>query len=258
MWDSSLIWESYKKIIKESITATVAGLKDDHRTSNTTLLEIKYHTLNKAIQYQNWSEFEREYFQQNRSTEMFTPDGSSSGFDPTGVINFYTSGLLPDVKLRILDNIEKSLSSKGFKFFISDPEKSGLSGKEVYRIKINHNPFASIDIDAAPEVKFSNTNMISVLNALGLDDIAEEYGGLVDVDELLLLIRNVSGKSMEQQSRPRYHSDMEKFKNPGQEQRGATIIDQGLSSSDIQERINMLYDLAVWAKKHNYKTLSFG
>jgi hypothetical protein len=51
---------------------------------------------------------------------------------------------------------------------------------------------------------------------------------------------------------------MEKFKNPGQEQRGATIIDQGLSSSDIQERINMLYDLAVWAKKHNYKTLSFG
>jgi hypothetical protein len=63
---------------------------------------------------------------------------------------------------------------------------------------------------------------------------------------------------MEQQSRPRYHSDMEKFRNPGQEQKGATIIDQGLSSADIQYRIDMLYKLAVWAKKHNYKTLSFG
>ena len=100
--------------------------------------------------------------------------------------------------------------------------------------------------------------MISVLNSLGLDNIAREYGGLVDVEELLLRIRNVSEKSMEQQSRPRYHSDMEKFRNPGQEQKGATIIDQGLSSVDIQYRIDMLYKLAVWAKKHNYKTLSFG
>jgi hypothetical protein len=256
--DVNLIWESYKQVLKESMTATIGDRRPEHDDLPLSLLDIEYDILNKCFGYDSWSEFEREYFQQNRPMETFAPDTSSSdAFSPTGTINFYTSGLSVKIIREMLSKIQEKLQERGFEFNIGELEKREGRG-DVIRIHILTNPYELADQDVIPEVQLSNSNMDAVLRSLGLDDIAEDYGGYVDVGELILRIKNISSKSVDANVRPKYHSDMEKFRNPGEEYKGPTMIDDGLDTAGIDERVKRLYDLAMWAKKNGYHRISIG
>lgn len=257
--ESLLIWEAYtRSIIEESMTAVVAGVRDEHEKKYATLLDIEYNLLNRALFYDiKWSEFEKAYFSENRPYETFSPDGGSSAFGSTGTINFYYEGILNNKMPEALAAISKRLTDTGFKFEISDPEKRD-DKPDVIRIHILANPEDERDIDEAPYIQYANANMIAILRTLGLDEIAEDYSGSVSVDELLMRIRNVSQSSRESNLRPRYHSDMEKFRNPEKEYKGPTIIDPGLSPDEIDSRLQDMFNLASWAKKNGYKEISFG
>lgn len=257
--ESLLIWEAYtRSIIEESMSAVVVGVRDEHEKKYATLLDIDHFLLNRALFYDiKWSEFEKAYFSENRPYETFSPDGGSSAFGSTGIINFYYNGVPNNKMPEALSAISKRLTDTGFKFKISDPEKRD-DKPDVIRIHILANPEDEREVDEAPYIQYSNSNMIAVLRTLGLDEIAEDYSGSVSVDELLLRIRNVSQSSKEANLRPRYHSDMEKFRNPEKEYKGPTIIDSGLSPGEIDYRLQEFYNLAQWAKKHGYKEISFG
>ena len=239
------------------MTAFVLGASKEHTRKFSTLLDTSFIIQNILFgDYENWSEFEKENYQNNRPMETFSPDGYTDFNESTGTINFYPAGLSKRLEDETIDGLKKFFDKNEFEVeWPPKKEKSGAFDGDVYRLNVTKNPEDDRDVDEAPEVNFSNTNMEAILRTIGLVEMAEDYGGEIGVDELMLRIRNASGVK---QARLPYHSDMEKFRNPEAKQKGATVIDPGLSDTDIDERLSKLFNLAKWAKKNGYEKISIG
>ena len=101
-----------------------------------------------------------------------------------------------------------------------------------------------------------------ILRLLGLDEIAKEYSGSVKTLDLAHRLASVTPDEVVKSVRPDYHSDMEKFRNadqdPDQERKGATMISQGLSQSDIATRLKAIKRLVTFAQKHGYDEIGIG
>lgn len=257
MNDNELIYEQYKQLLNESMTAYIAEVDPKHTRQYSTILDIIYAICNPSLYREiEWTEFEEELYKRDRAIETFSPDGYDA-MESTGTINFYVEGLTPKLIGLAVEKIRGKLDAEGFEYDFIPLERRKDKG-DVIRFSITHNPETDKAVDEAPEVQYSNANMRAVLSSIGLDEIADNYGGSVSASELMLRIQNASQASKEAEARPRYHSDMEKFRNPDQEHKGATMIDPGLSADDIDHRLSALYDLAGWAKQRGYETIAIG
>ena len=246
------------KLIEESISADIVGLRDEHVRKFDDLLTIDWALRGYVFKdFNSWSEFEQENFQKNRSYETFSPDGYSSFDKRIGTINFYTEGLLPKRIKLFVSKIKTFLENHNFNFKIGELEKRD-DKDDVIRIHILSNPEDDVEKELPPVIQYSNANMQGLFDTLGLHDFSENYGGVIDVGKIILLIKNVSNKERESNVRMPYHSDMEQFRNPDKEYNGPTMIDGGMSVQGIDSRLEKLYELAVWAKNNGYKEISFG
>lgn len=248
----SIIKECIHSLLSESMTFSVDGTYNPNIFSN--LLELSF-ILQKAIYkpLQNMSDFEKERFQKERAPDLITPDGLDS-FNTTGTINFYVAGLSIDVIKQVVSIINKRLNELGVEFSTRHDD-SKMYDSKVIRYDISSTSTDGNESQKAPEINYSNANAIKVLKFLGYDEIAEDYGGSINAKELIFRINNLK-KSAQDYSRPKYDSDMEKFRNPDQERKGAHVIDPGLSAEDIESRVSRLREMAEWAIKNGYNKIS--
>jgi hypothetical protein len=69
---------------------------------------------------------------------------------------------------------------------------------------------------------------------------------------------NAGSSNINPHVRPPYHSDMEKFRNPDQEYKGPTMMDQGTDYNRIEGYLEAVIKLTTWAIKNGFRDIVAG
>jgi hypothetical protein len=252
-----------KELIKESASVFVVDAQPEDEMDG--LLDICY-AISRHFFYldpQGWkgmSEFDQELWKkEGMRGETWAPDTSHHDHDaPTGVINLYVKGMTKDSLKAFVSSTKRFLEKHNFDFdWPPTKEKSGVYKGDVVRFKINKNP--NVQENPPPEMSLSNSNMRILLRVLGYNDEANEDqpGGTFSAKELMIKALNSKDKAS-QHTRAPYDSDMERFRNPDQPQRGPKMYDSGVDEERIERYLQGVYQIAAWAVQNGFDEIAIG
>ncbi len=203
---------------------------------------LKYNTFDKM-----WSKMtpeEQEEIRKGGSMHhwVISPDGSFYK-DGTPVINFYTTGFTPERKKQMLQGIEFYLKELGIPMGQIQTNTSNMYGGEVIRIPIGQIPKK----DTPARLNMSNQNAITIFRDL-LNYPEDPEGGFFGISaaDLLIKIDNLPDYMSQVHQRDPYDK---KGKT------GPRMIDFGLSADAIQQRLDIIRQIAQWAVKNGHSEL---
>lgn len=237
-------------LVSESVTISIPDAQDEYPDLHN-LFDISSNLQNIVWKcLKSASEEDLAYYQKNRPAEVIVPDGLSDMDNPTGILNFYISGLQSEMIFEILSNIKTYLDNNGIKIGkISEPMQSGMFKSKVIRISIIGNNMA--EMDKIPEMNMSNfTFNVLFNNILGL--LHSDDGGItISVEELENAIAPfINGTDADQIEKLEPHTlDAVTVKN---------IHSAGISIHQLFRYFVRLKELIDWAKERGYKTISGG
>lgn len=223
-----------------------------------------------------------KYFEKNKSTgyyDTIVPDGSyygPGGGGGTGIINFYTAGLMTNTIKSVLRSILKEMKKLGMKYGEIKREQSGIYKSQVIRIPVisNRNKYTG-----APELNLSNRNAYHIFrnilqydgeNSFSMDpkDLKERieaafhdkpWIGQHTIDrkeKALSSPEDIEGDEWKKDDESEETDDEvnphDKIADKIGSALGGSMISMGLDENQIVERLNKIYEIAMWAIKHGY------
>lgn len=268
-----LVRESVKKAVNESMNLYVKG-------ANTR----RYDTLGELshqVQAPMWHflstlpQDQQEYWKKNHrfpTYEIFTPDGPYYD-QPTGIMNFYISGLTRQALTGLLKVIFGKLKQLGMSWGKIKREKSGVYDSEVIRIPIDKNPHAG-QYRGPIELNMSNRNAYHIFkNILQYEpDDVHASSFSFKAKELMERIETLAHDEgwidkhaikPTDSDWPEAEYDKQDFDNPndaivqqiGGALGGARMISGGLSGKDIRKRLRTIWKIAKWAVDNGFEEL---
>lgn len=246
-----------KSLLKESVTVSVAGASEEYPELDTVLnisFDLGRHALFPILD--RMSPEEKANLEKNGvpGYDMLTSDGGDYN-KPTGIINFYVSGLDRSHIEAALRAIKERLDDLGIKMGrLKGPEQSGAYNKsEVIRIPIENNPHANAE--KVPELNMANASFVLIFNKVLKLIGDEDYDFAMPVEDLEAALEPLVKATDQQQM-----NALEPYTSDTQVDRGqgATMIYGGYSLERISHYIQALNDLVQWAKAKGYKTITAG
>ena len=199
--------------------------------------------------------------------EILVPDGPYY-FKPTGVLNFYTAGLVRNALIGSLKVIFGKLKEMGLTYGKIKTEKSGTYNSNVIRIPITNNPHEN-SYQGPPELNLSNVNAYqifhNVLQYEGEHDFSMKAKELMERIETL--VKNdpswIDKNTIKPTDShwPKAEQDPQDVENPHMDivnqlgAGGARMIGGGVSRDQIRERLHDIYLIAQWADDHGFEDL---
>jgi hypothetical protein len=169
---------------------------------------------------------------------VISPDGSHYS-DGKNVINFYTGGWPQAAIDTIVKGVNYYLKEMGVNKITSKVEKSGMFKGSVVRFEIDGFTKAQ---NSPPLLNLSNQNAHVIFHdVLGYEDNGSSFS--IPVDDLLFKINSLSDDKAAIHAQEPY---MQKSPN------GATFYHGGLNASGLQDRLEQLRKIALWAKQNHY------
>ncbi len=244
----------YSHLLNESMTTSLSGANYESKDLEN-LLGISFILGRKVLTpvFNEMSEFEKEYFQANRSMEIITPDGPDT-FSPTGTLNFYTNGFSKEGVDKVIKLVKEylpkiNLTLKG----VRGPEKSGMYKSEVVRFDISKNDNVG-QAENVPEINMSNANARIVYgDVLGLPDFEEGYS--IEAIELYNRIKDVLEKIKKD---PDYLKKSARLPSMDVGDGGAMMYTGALRSEDIVARLHQIANLCQYGMKHGHNKVVIG
>ncbi len=203
--------------------------------------------------FNEMSEFEKEYFQSNRSMEVITPDGPDT-FEPTGTLNFYTAGFNKEGVEKVIDYVKKYLPKINLTLKnVRGPEQSGMYKSKVVRFDISNNANVGKS-ENVPELQMSNANARLIYkDVLGFDDFEEGYS--IQALELYNRVKEVLEKHETQID---YLDKVSRLPSMDAGEGGALMFDSGLRGDDIAFRLYQIANLCKYGMKHGFTKVVIG
>ena len=267
-----------KNLITESVTVTVSGAHQEYPELHS-IMDIGFELGKKVL----WPILDKEMTEQELAifrkegmgAETLAPDGDD--YDkPTGILNFYISGIPEGFVSKILKGIQEHLETLGIEYGSpKGPEQSRSFKSQVIRIPIVKNLNATYE--KVPELNMANRNYMllfhTILGLVGDDD----WGFAMPVETLEKAIAKfVKGSDADQMKQlnpytitPGKH-EVEPLM-PGDEWKEQSVKDKitralgvsnfydgGVTIEQLTHYIFTLNNIVQWAKTHGYKRISGG
>lgn len=171
--------------------------------------------------------------------DKFTVDGDYLN-QPKGILNFYSGGMDPALVQKCLNAIKYLLGEYGAK--LTGPitkDISRLYETETYRFPVSVENKENI----APELNVTNMAAQKIVQDMLQMHGEDVYAGSVSVSDLLFKLGSLSGFSIQNmQTEPEVSKNSYSF---------------GFDEERLQRYINELTRMAVWAKEHEYDTITW-
>jgi hypothetical protein len=262
------------KLLKESVTISVKTANEEYPNLKT-ILDISFAISRKAV----WPIIEKKFTPSEKETFRKVGTGAdvltTDGFDfnkPTGILNFYVSGIPIRYIKDIIKNIKDEANDLGLTLGKLKVEKSNMYKSKVIRIPIVKNPW--INLEHSPEFNISNRNFqIFFSDVLGLVSDSE-YSFSLPIEKIeKALAPFLEGTDISQMKKLKPHVinpgkiELEP-KLPGDEWKsesqsdaiiralGGNAFDMGLTIDQLSRYIQSLNELVQWAKNKGYKIIS--
>jgi hypothetical protein len=240
----------YKHLLKEGMSIYLADTDHDEKRLQTVLgISFKYTDLVLRPVVSKMTPEESAFFEKHRLPDVLTSDGDD--YDkPTGILNFYPSGLNDKDISTILNSIKYHAADIGLEIgTIKGPELSGLSKWStkkiyVYRIPIVKNN--NVNSKPAPELHYSNSNARIIFSTVLQLPQYDSSGFSVPTFDLLNRVTKAIQKT-EQDDEYLYRHARKTTDVTGAG--GARVIDMGLSPEDILHRLYELKNLCEYAQE---------
>ena len=186
---------------------------------------------------------------------QFEPDGMD-GFEPTGTINLYVKDFPQDQLDKVVSaaqyffgdigvdvdvRAETYRDSQGIAYDGTNPQPDDV---RVIRLIVKNNPHFGKDKNP-PSLNMSNRNARMIFEQL-LNFNMSDTGGTFDVWQVLDRIDKLIPYRMEE-----FERDTSVSQEPGK----ATMIDIGVSTDYMQERIGQVKEIAEWARDNGYSKI---
>jgi hypothetical protein len=283
-----------KGMLTESMDVHIKGCENQFARKLNTLDGLANHLLNKSAFpfLQNLPPDQKAYYEKNRVPpyEMITPDGDYWGGEQTGtgVINFYTAGLMTQTIRKILLELNRECKRLGVSLGKMKQEPSGVYKSQVIRIPVVKNDVKPLH--RPPELNMANRNAFHIFKNVLQFEPDDENGSSFsfstqDVIERIQALKHDKGWVGQNQIQPtdsKYepkepvlpgdewkHQDDEpekepEFDNPhdaimhqfgkqmGDAGGGVHMMSGGLDSDSINSRIDKILEIALWAKENGY------
>ncbi len=238
--------------LQESMTTSVVGADYESKDLEN-LLGVSFILMRKVVNpvYNTLSKFDMEYFQQNRSMEVITPDGDDT-FKPTGTLNFYVAGFREDAVKKIIDGVKRYLPQVGLTLGgVRGPEKSKSFKSDVVRFDITSNK--NVDkSEEVPEVQLSNANAHLIYgDVLQLPDFEEGY--TIEAMDLYNRIKDVLDRHEEDET---YLTNLARLPSMDVGDKGAMMYGGAMRADDIVDRLKRIAQLCLYAMKHGHNKIS--
>lgn len=246
-----------KKLLTESMTTYVKDVDYDRHDN---LMDLSFKLQRRAYMVlEKLPEDQQEYFRRNRPPELLTIDGDSDMDSNTGVLNLYFVGYTSKTLKEILKSVSSELKRLDIKTGRVKMEDSRSIRGKVIRIPIisNENKY-----HGPPVVNFSNRNAYHIFHEILQYDADDEYNSSFSfkADDLKSRIEAILQHDPDWIRDNQIKSGDMSDSNPHnaiikQIAGNATIIDMGLDSDDIKQRLMALLNLANWAIKNGKSDL---
>lgn len=268
-----------KSLLKESVTVSVAGASEEYPELDTVLnisFDLGRHALFPILNKMSPEEKANLKKSGVPGYDMLTSDGDD--YDkPTGIINFYISGLDRSHIEAALRAIKERLDDLGIKMGqLKGPEQSGAYKSEVIRIPIENNPHANAE--KMPELNMTNSSFQLVFNKILKLVGDDDWGFSMPVDTLEKALKPfVQGSDQSQMDKLKpFTYDPKQYnlepQEPGDEWKNAddspvekiirALGGKGYEAGMPIERLSRYFialnDLVQWAKAKGYKTITAG
>ena len=172
--------------------------------------------------------------------DKFTIDGNTYMDAQEGTLNFYSGGMEESVVKKCLEAIKYFLGNYGAK--LTGPikkEQSNIYKMDVYRFPVS----VKNDEDIAPELNVANYAAEKIVVDMLQMHPEEAFIGSIHVNDLLLKLGTLSDFAFQQmQSEP----TVERPK------KGPIAYDAGFDAERLQRYIDVLTQMAQWAKENGY------
>lgn len=242
----------FSDILNESMTAAVSGADYESRHLEDMLgLSMKLGSIIIHEIINKLPADEIEHFRNNRNMELFAVDGN--GYNkPTGVINFYTSGLKDDTIKKIIEAVKYYASELNLMLgSIKGPEQSNMFKSQVIRIPVVKNLNIEKKKEHPPEIQMSNSNARLIFKRLlGFGDFDEGY--TIAAIDLLKKIEDILEKAKDDEFLYRFAAPEKIDKGQGI----ATMITGEVSPQYLLMRLNELKKLCEYAINNGHRNIS--
>ena len=269
-----LIREALSEIkpLNESMTLYIQNY--DFQPRKDQLLSLCDHLLQEVLRpiLNNLPKDQQEYFRKNGIGfyETIVPDGSSSIYSPTGIINFYVSGLMSNSLRQALTGILRELKKLGIQWGPLKKEDSNMFKSQVIRIPIVKNKHI---YNGPPEITFSNRNAYHIFHEVlqypgehTFTMNAQELKQRIDLafgDKNWIEKHQISDKHIEPVApEDKWKDETPVSDNPGDQafqdlsnKGGMNIYSFGLNDQAIRDRLYAIWQFADWAIKHGFTEL---
>ena len=245
----------YSHLLTESMTTSVSGADYESKDLEN-LLGISFILVRKVLTpvYNSLSEFEKEYFQANRSMETITPDGPDT-FKSVGTLNFYTSGFSKDGVNKIIEGVKEYLPKINLTLkSVRGPMKSGMYKSEVVRFDISSNGNVG-KVEDVPEINMSNANARIVYeDVLQLPEYDE--GGFTV--EAMILYNKVKDALEKYEKDENAFDKSARLPSMDVGDGGAMMYTGAMRGDDIAERLRGIAKVCLYALKNGHNKISVG
>jgi hypothetical protein len=170
--------------------------------------------------------------------------GEDSYFTNNGTINIYLKGIPTEYHQKIKDAALYFIKDANVEYGTVITNSSNAYGGDTIRIKINKMPESD---NNPPELNMSNGNTDHIFSkVLNLDQYNRGSGYLIPARELLIKIDTYNDNLSDMDARLPTVS-----KGSG----GATFISYGLDADQINQRLEKIRSIAMWAIENDYDTI---
>lgn len=272
---------------KASMDAYIGGYRQPMPLD--TILDICRLLYSEGIDWKGFKDGEKAM----RGMDQVSPDGDQDAFGPTGTINFYTQGLLPDTVSKALSKFRELAKAKGFAIgpYRQDPPTGAA---RVYRVPITKNDNDSSKQDIPPSINMANANAVFLMEkVLRCKRDPGGHGYSMRAADMLKRIDYFLGEStlptndgqlqigtlekpgdgdewntekyvetplgtmkmMDENDQANMHPDM---KNLWDTLKGIAKPYSGYNEADVREKLERLKQFAEWAVSHGYSEIGVG
>ena len=211
---------------------------------------------------------QQAYFSKNRPSELLTIDGVDDMDSKSGTLNLYYSGYTMNTLKAILKVVLEELKKLNIPHGRLKMEQS-----RAYQYKVIRIPILNItqEYKGAPELNMSNRNAYHVFKNILQYEPTDESGSLFEFDahdlkQRIEIILKHDPEWIQKHQINKTDSDWpeaeretpQDFENPhdiinqdiADQLGGARIINMGLNSEEIKNRLYKIWEIADWAIKH--------
>ena len=174
------------------------------------------------------------------------PDTSETSYnDPLGRINIYMTPETSEEEIRYIIDQYNQYKAGDIKLKFLGISESGIGRGPTARIIISENK--TTEMEELPEMNVANGNAFAIIQMLaneGLNIDPNEYGGVINIDELETIINKLEQE--EYLVQPYVQEPTEEIG-----EQGATIYDQGRSYEQLSRYIDKLKEMINYIKINN-------